>query len=334
METKFDFNDILLTGGISSPIETRSSIRIYTEEGYLPIIVAPMDTVISEKNYKKFKSKLFHIAMPRGSEYEVGHNFHSIGLEEAKDIAYNRVKCNHSHLLIDIANGHMQYLVNLVKMIKHHYPLVQLMVGNIANPKMYTVLSDAGADYIRCGIGFGGGCLTAKQTGVGYAMGSLIKECYEESIHLIKPAKIVADGGFKDYSDIIKALALGADYVMIGSILNNTIESAGKNYLFGWLPVSQNIAEKLFKLKLPIYKSFRGMSTKAVQKEWGKTILKTSEGVTRKNKVKYTLEGWRSNFIDYLKSAMSYCGAKNLDEFIGECKFTVISTKSFERFNK
>ena len=146
METKFDFNVILLTGGISSPIETRSSIRIYTEEGYLPIIVAPMDTVISEKNYKKFKSKLFQIAMPRGSEYEVGHNFHSIGLEEAKDIAYNRVKCNHSHLLIDIANGHMQYLVNLVKMIKHHYPLVQLMVGNIANPKMYTVLSDAGSN--------------------------------------------------------------------------------------------------------------------------------------------------------------------------------------------
>jgi glutamate synthase domain-containing protein 2 len=171
-------------------------------------------------------------------------------------------------------------------------------------------------------------------TGVGYPMASLIKECYDISCTLDNPAKIVADGGMKDYSDIIKALALGADYVMVGSIFNKAIESCGDNYLWGKIKVCQDDARFLYDIGLPIYKKFRGMSTKEVQKKWGKQVLTTSEGVIRFRKVEYTLEKWVQNFEDYLRSSMSYCNASELKEFIGQVEFIKITDNAYNRFKK
>jgi IMP dehydrogenase/GMP reductase len=178
------------------------------------------------------------------------------------------------------------------------------------------------------------GCLTTQNTGVGYPMASLIKECYEESLKLDNPAKIVADGGMKDYSDVIKALGLGADYVMLGSILNKAFESAGDMYLWKKLRVNSEIAEIAYKIGIPIYKKFRGMSTKEVQMKWGAKKTKTSEGVVRFRRVEYRLEKWVENFEDYLRSAMSYSGAHNLEEFIGRAEFVQISSNAYKRFNK
>lgn len=177
-------------------------------------------------------------------------------------------------------------------------------------------------------------CLTTQQTGVGYPMASLIAECYAKSCELNNPAKIVADGGMKTYSDIIKALALGADYVMLGSILNKTLESCGKNYLWRYIPITQNGAKYAYGLSLSVYKKFRGMSTKEVQKKWGNENLKTSEGVVRYHKVEYTLDGWTENFVHYLRSAMSYCGARTLSEFREKSNILIISDNAFNRFNK
>jgi glutamate synthase domain-containing protein 2 len=177
-------------------------------------------------------------------------------------------------------------------------------------------------------------CLTTQNTGVGYPMASLIKECYNESLALKKPAKIVADGGMQTYSDIIKAIGLGADYVMLGNILNKSLESAGDNYLFKKIKISPDTAETLYNWKFPIYKKFRGMSTKEVQKKWGSKKLKTSEGVVRFRKVEYRLEKWCQNFEDYLRSAMSYSGALRLKNFIGQADFVEISNNAYKRFNK
>lgn len=188
-------------------------------------------------------------------------------------------------------------------------------------------------------------CLTTQQTGVGYPMASLIHECYQISCESKTPAKIVADGGFKSYSDIIKALALGADHVMLGSILNKALESAGDTHLAntkgeGWTEPGEKIDQysietgNLFTYGTKMFKKFRGMSTKEAQKAMGKTDLKTSEGVTRMQPVEYTLSGWAKNFKSYLSSAMSYSNAATLQEFIGNAKWNLISTNSLNRFKK
>jgi glutamate synthase domain-containing protein 2 len=210
------------------------------------------------------------------------------------------------------------------------------MVGNVANPKTFEEYCKIGVDMVRIGIGNGNGCLTTVQTGVGYPMASLIEECNQLRVYNEYRTDIIADGGFKKFADIIKALALGADYVMLGSILNKCLESAGETRDNNDEIVNQyhSDTKKMFHVELPFYKTFRGMSTKEVQKTWGKENLTTSEGVVRKNKVEYTIEGWIKNFEDYLKSAMSYTGKKELHRFIGGVNYNMITQNSFRRFDK
>ena len=350
-----DFNDILITPAVTSSIRSRSEINPYhsTSSNWLPVIVSPMDTVIGLDNWQLYLNNRMPICFPRGirpesfKEEDAGLLstyssviFFSYSLDETSQLCEwlqnNKSEDLEFNVLIDIANGHMKHIVDLVKELRSRTKM-KIMVGNIANPETYRVLSEVGADFIRVGIGFGGGCLTAMNTGVGYSMAQLVKECSDikdemESMDQ-KTSKIVADGGFREYSDIIKALALGADYVMLGSILNKCLESSGDTYWKG-IKVSSDIAGFLWRRKFKLEKKFRGMSTKEVQKKWGKEKLTTSEGVVRMRTVKYTLEGWTENFIDYLKSAMSYTNSRELKDFIGNVKWTVISQNSFNRFNK
>ena len=352
-----DFNDILITPAVTSSIRSRSEINPYKSDigqtPWLPLFVSPMDTVIGLDNWKLYLESKIPICFPRDirpESFKEEENgllsayssviFFSYSLDETSQLCEwlqnNKGEDLEFNVLIDIANGHMKHMVDLVKELRSRTK-VKIMVGNIANPETYGVLSEAGADFIRVGIGFGGGCLTAMNTGVGYSMAQLVKECSDikdemESMDQ-KTSKIVADGGFREYSDIIKALALGADYVMLGSILNKCLESSGDTYWKG-IKVSSDIAGFLWRRKFKLEKKFRGMSTKEVQKKWGKEKLTTSEGVVRMRTVKYTLEGWTENFIDYLKSAMSYTNSRELKDFIGNVKWTVISQNSFNRFNK
>lgn len=197
------------------------------------------------------------------------------------------------------------------------------------------------------------GCLTTKQSGVGYPMASLIHETYlvkqrfiesnnidiknQNTILHTKPVDIipaiVADGGMKDHSDIIKSLALGADYVMIGSIFNKAFESCAQNYLYG-IKINKGMARYFFKKGRPVKKYFRGMSTKGAQKAMGNTSFKTSEGVIRFRKVEYHLSGWVENFEHYLRNAMSYSNSRDLSEFVGKTDICQITTRAYDRFNK
>jgi IMP dehydrogenase/GMP reductase len=360
---KLDWSDILITPAKTSSIRSRAEINPYYIKGGLPVIVSPMDTVIGLGNWKLYLEEKMPICFPRGirppGSSPFGLNlgqfsdndasilscysdmiFFSYSLDETRDIIEwlidNPGSDLNGNVLIDIANGHMQHMVDLVKELRSRTKM-KIMVGNIANPKTYKVLSRAGADYIRVGIGFGGGCLTAMNTGIGYAMASLVLECRELKSKMLLDgencASIVADGGFREYSDIIKALALGADYVMLGSMLNKSLESSGDTYWKG-IKLSKNMAKFLWNRKFRLEKKFRGMSTKEVQIKWGKEKLTTSEGVVRMRTVKYTLSGWRENFEDYLKSAMSYTNSRILKDFIGNVKWTVISQNSLNRFNK
>lgn len=341
---KFDFDDILIMPAVITTIDSRSEIYEFDNMGGLPLFTAPMDTVVNESNEHFFRQENINVVLPRKMETNMKPDtsfsrWASYSLKQFEEafIHFDQPKDKTHYILIDVANGHMPSVYDMTKTAKEKYgDSLVLMVGNVANPETYAVLSDLGADYVRIGIGNGGGCLTTVQTGIGYPMASLIEETYEVSMHLDKPAKIVADGGFKKYADVIKALALGADYVMLGSILNKALESAGETVDDEGEKIDQYSvsADEYFKAGGKLYKKFRGMSTKEVQASWGKKNLKTSEGVVRLHDVEYTLSGWVENFRHYLKSAMSYTDSKNLSEFIGRVQYNLITTASFNRYNK
>ena len=354
-DVKFDFDDILI---VSKKTHIKSRYKDILLPPSLPLFTAPMDTVINLDNVKNFIDNQIHITLPRTIKYNdflhsaipLTNIFVSMGFNDLNFFYKENFKAfkTGQHLLIDVANGHMQKIVDYATEIKRLRPDIVLMVGNIGSPDMYKWYAENKCvDYIRIGIGNGGGCLTTKQSGIGYPMASLIHETYKQKMDLMKSyegelsyyyndfklPKIVADGGMKNYSDIIKAHALGADYVMIGSLFNKALESCAQNYLYG-IKIGKKTANKLFGKGYPIKKYFRGMSTKDAQKAMGKTVFKTSEGVVRFRKVEYHLNGWVENYKHYLRNAMSYSNAKTLDDFIGKVNFCQITKNSYERFNK
>lgn len=334
---KFDWNDISIIPATISSISSRSEIDP-TYNGKLPIFTAPMDKVIDETNVKIFEDNNINICLPRHVKYDVLKNnnyFYSYGLDEIIELLDNKKELPQK-VLIDVANGHMMKLYETSKRIKETFGnKIELMIGNIANPETYREYCKIGVDYVRVGIGSGSACTTSANVSIHYPMASLIEECNIIKWVFDNPTKIIADGGFKNYSDIIKALAIGADYVMLGGIFNKCLESCGDNFdSENGNIISEKQAIERFESKLPVYKYYRGMSTKEVQKSWNKSTLKTGEGITKYNKVEYTLGGWTENFIDYLKSAMSYSNSRNLSDFIGEADIIKISENSFKRFNK
>lgn len=362
-EMKWDLDDITLIPKEESDISSRSECNVLMNWGFnylmLPLIAAPMDTVVSKNNFENFIENGIIPCLPRGQylnpHVDAGHGnghkpfFQSFGLCEIEtqleEYKKNNIQRNdyiaetryafyeYSYVLIDIANGHMAKLIPIIQDIKRYWPKIVLMVGNIANPETFINLGLAGVDFVRCGIGIGQGCTTASNVSINYPLGSLISECYEKRSHYDIKTKIVADGGMRNYSDIIKVLGAGADYVMIGSIFNKAIESAGFNYLYN-IKINDKNAELLWRWGFPVKKKYRGMSTKAVQRSWGKSKLVTAEGITKYQNIEYTLAQWTENFRDYLKSAMSYCGAKNLDEFIGKAEYVFITQNALNRFKK
>jgi IMP dehydrogenase/GMP reductase len=339
----FDFDDILIAPSFLSNINSRKEVNTFYSDGFLPLITAPMDTVISLDNKDIFQQNKVHVVLPRNVVCE-DDVFISYGLDQFIEyfITTKRESNKPFKVLIDIANGHMLKLLETAELAKKIYgDNMILMVGNVANPVTFKLYCNINVDYVRIGIGNGGGCLTTVQTGIGYPMASLIESCHKIKIEKGTKTKIVADGGFKKYSDIIKALALGADYVMLGTIFNKALESAGEtirhtpNISVGMIidQYSQETKD-MFDAEIVLRKVFRGMSTKDVQKNWGKDDLVTSEGVVKSHKVEYTLSGWRKNFEDYLRSAMSYTGKKELHEFIGGVQYEMITQNAFKRFDK
>jgi len=345
LKPQFDFDDIIIIPKTKTHISSRyKEIQLSHN---LPLFTAPMDTVVDINNYNEFRQNGINVALPRTTSPQDYNKipsdvFIGMGIEQIDFQLKTNLRniAKDQHILIDVANGHMQKLFDYCQEIKRLRSDIILMIGNIANPETYRWYAEnTDVNYIRVGIGNGCGCLTTKQSGVGYPMASLIYATYEVKKDLLrtnnnrKVPAIVADGGMKDYSDVIKALALGADYVMLGSIFNKTLESCAQNYLYG-IKINKKLAWFFFKKKYPVKKYFRGMSTKAAQKAMGKIVFRTSEGVVRYRKVEYHLSGWCNNFEHYLRNAMSYSNTKTLDRFIGKVEICQITKNAYDRFNK
>lgn len=307
-----------------SYISSRSQCNPYTMYNYLPIFTAPMASVVSEDNYTIFNDNKIYPIIPRNIPFVYRLELINKGiwcafsLMEA-DALYEYELNDNSKILIDIANGHMKKLYDVAKKLKLKCKTYQIMVGNIANPDTYLYISEnyyEYVDYIRVGIGGGNGCITSSNTGIHYPIASLIQECKKIKDAVGGP-KIVADGGIRNYSDIIKALVLGADYVMVGSLFAQCEESAGEKF--------QRNGKQ--------YVKFFGMASSDGQISITGEKSKTSEGITKELPVNYKLSTWRENMEDYLKSAMSYLNAKDLSD-LPKSKIVVISNNTKNSINK
>lgn len=167
-ETLYDFNDILIEPASMSSIRSRKEINIKDINGNYPLMTAPMDTVISKENYHFYKNNGIIPVLPRGEMYfhpsKSDTHFTSYGLDEfnelfLKDNGFEIPSGTKINVLIDIANGHMEALYNSTKDAKEKYgDKLVLMIGNVANPKTFAEYCMINVDYVRIGIGNGGGC--------------------------------------------------------------------------------------------------------------------------------------------------------------------------------
>lgn len=243
-ETGYSYGDLTIVPKCVSDVNSRSECNPRHLGGMLPIFTAPMTCVVNEVNLDYWKSCGIIPILPRTSlpNWEDKVNFiytgswTALGIDEFKKLISSPLdkslfKEDKIRILLDIANGHMLEIFKLSKEIKSIYgDGIELMAGNIANPDTYADYCNAGIDYVRCSIGSGLGCLTTSNTGIHYPIASLIEKINEKKAILGVKAttKIIADGGIRNYSDVIKALALGADYVMIGGLFTSLLESAAE----------------------------------------------------------------------------------------------------------
>ena len=367
--TKYAYNDLTIVPAVMSKVRSRSEIKCVDDNDRLPIFVAPMSAVINDKNYEVYETNDLYTVIPRSVDFGTrvklfGNNgrlfndnnfrFIAMSLNEFKDFFCDRKNLiaggQRFNVCIDIANGHMQYLYDLCEIAKgiaeeNEYELV-IMTGNIANPDTYheicmmRINDRPLIDYIRVGIGSGAGCITSSNTATHYPMASLIDECNKVKRRLQLPecTKIVADGGIRNYSDVIKALALGADYVMIGSLFAKCLESCGvkqfTNYMGEKQMCSAQEAYELYEKGAQLYTKFYGMASADGQIAINHKKTKTAEGITKMMPVEYKLHKWVENMCDYLRSAMSYCGSFNLNNFIGRQTLVVNSPAEINAVNK
>ena len=379
----YSYKDVTILPSIISNIEHRSSCNPYYDNGLLPLFTSPMDTVVGEENFSSFYNESIVPILPRTIDVNKRLKNSTDGKWSAYSLSeFERLFCNGLNViqsdsilaLIDVANGHMSKILDVSRRAKNLYgDKITIMAGNIANPQTYIQYAEAGIDYCRCGIGGGNCCITATQLGIFCPMATLISDIYNIKKFLLSQGKknlpkIVADGGVRNYDDIIKALALGADYVMCGSIFSKMMESSAHKFLG---------KDSKVRLRFPIerYKNLKfdgnnwvgnytdeflaELESKGVKKDDNAQIVigkvksmyygmasergqialngsktKTSEGNMKLLDVTYTMHGWSTNFKDYLRSAMSYIGCTRIND-IAECSEVIINSKNAsESINK
>lgn len=321
----YSLKDVAIMPAAISEIIHRSECNPYYADGKLPIFTAPMPCVVDSATYGKFEKNGINAILPRteniGFRLSIcGKQWCAFSLNEfEKYFIEETVDEGNLYILIDIANGNMKRLYVASKTAKEYYgDRLKLMVGNVANPETFKKFCEIGVDYVRCSVGSGQACTTSTNLGILYPMASLIDECFQIKEENGYITKIVADGGISSYRRMIKSLALGADYVMLGSVLNKCIDSAGQL-------VNLNVEGKL-------YKEFYGMASEKGMRLLGKTG--TPEGKIIYNECGGTIESFTNEFIDYLRSAMSYCNIRDIEYFVGGPELNILSENASNQFNQ
>ncbi len=227
------------------------------------------------------------------------------------------IVANADVIVVDTAHGHSQGVLNTIKLIRKKYKDLQLIAGNIVTKEAALELYKCGVDGIKVGIGAGSICTTRVIAGVGVPQ---ISSVYEVAVAMKgKGIPVIADGGIKQTGDVPKAIAAGADTVMIGGMFAGVDETPGEKVLFEGRS----------------FKVYRGMGSLGAMKEGSKDryfqdaeddIKKlVPEGVEGRVPYKGPLADTIYQFIGGLKAAMGYCGVKNIGELKSKTKFVKIS---------
>lgn len=322
MHTKaFTFDDVLLVPAYNHHESRREvSIRMSDKSNKLslelPVMSANMDTITESKmaNFMRSKGGIgvlhrFLSVEENISEFKLcqGPVFVSIGCTDSELQRAQALRdAGAEYFCIDVAHGHAKYVGKTLKTLRQMLKNVCIMAGNVATYAGADYLSSCGADIIKVGIGGGSVCSTRIKTGFGIPMLTSIQDCARSD------RSIVADGGLRSSGDIVKALAFGADFVMIGGML------AGSD------PTPGEVIQKEDGRKV---KRYRGMASREAQEEFLGQMQewKTAEGVA--TEVPYTekAEPIIADIIGGLRSGLTYAGADNISELQRKLDYVLVT---------
>ena len=297
-----------LSSAMDTVTESKMAIAI-AREGGMGIIHRNLNTRNQSEEVLKVKKKNLYVGAAIGTNKE--------DLDRARSLASSGVDL----IVIDTAHGHSEKVLKTLIKVKNITKNIPVCVGNIATGEAAKKLYNSGADIIKVGIGPGSICTTRMVAGIGVPQISAIMDVKKSLKN--KKIKIISDGGIKFSGDIVKALAAGADAIMMGSIFAGKEESPGKN----------------FKINGKIYKQYRGMGSigamsagsanRYFQKNFKDKSKFVPEGVEGRveykgkvSKIIYQLQGG-------LRSSMGYIGAKNLKEINKRATFVKITKAGF-----
>ncbi|MBA4406949.1 IMP dehydrogenase, partial [bacterium] len=225
----------------------------------------------------------------------------------AEEELLEKITANNLIVCIDTANANNAHVLQKCEEIKKKYK-VKVIVGNIAHGGTLKQLVDAGADAVRIGIGGGSVCTTSVQTGIGIGQVSSVLDSYFQREEQKLKIELIADGGIKSPGDVAKALASGADIVMLGRMLAGTKETPGE----------------VIKYNDQLWKKYRGSASFGVKMK-GEFIEGEETMVPYKGTVKSVVNA----ISDGLKSSMSYLNCESLEELKNINTFAVLSTSSY-----
>ena len=331
------FDDVSLVPQQSSvvPNETITSARLYKNLNLkIPLISSAMDTVTESKmaiaiaklggigvihRNLSIDKQVQEVKKVKKEKLIVGAaiGVNNTDLDRAKKLS----KANVDLLVIDTAHGHTSKVLKIIKKIKKIIKKTPLCAGNIATGKAAKFLADSGVDIVKVGIGPGSICTTRLVAGVGVPQLSAIIEVKNALRN--RKTKIISDGGIKFSGDLAKAIAAGADAVMIGSLFSGTLESPGK----------------VLKRNGKLYKSFRGMGSAGAmsvgsadryyQKKFKDLSKFVPEGVEGIVKFKGPINKIIYNLVGGLRSSMGYLGAKTIKDLQKKGEFVKITKAGF-----
>lgn len=321
------FDDVLLVPQYSS-VESRSQVDLsHGKLGLkIPIISANMDTV-TEENMAIAMSNcgglgIIHRFLSKDRMLQIISRCRSAGAKPAISIGINRdsdelmmaaIQAAVSVYTIDVAHGHHKGVIERTKQLRaltSHIHDVQIIAGNVVTREGVRDLARAGAHIIKVGVGPGSLCTTRIVTGHGFPQLSAILLCKEAAE--AEGVEIIADGGIRNSGDIAKALAAGADYVMIGKLLAGADESPG---------------EKMRTVNGAV-KQYRGMASREAQTA-AKRAERTPEGVVTTIPSIGPVETVIKALSGGLASALSYSGANSIKEFKEKAQFIRVTHNSY-----